>query len=94
MGSNLKTGDIGDDRLRNGLQPKTGEILDRLSGSKLIEWTVSISYSRARVGAPNHFENVVNDAVTYTNHLRRKAVTALDVVYALKRQRRTIYGFN
>ena len=29
----------------------------------------------------------------YTEHARRKTVTALDVVYALKRQGRTIYGF-
>ena len=38
-------------------------------------------------------ENVVRDAVTYTEHARRKTVTALDVVYALKRQGRTLYGF-
>ena len=29
-------------------------------------------------------ENVVRDAVTYTEHAKRKIVTALDVVYALK----------
>ena len=38
-------------------------------------------------------EGIVRDAVTYTEHARRKTVTALDVVYALKRQGRTIYGF-
>ena len=38
-------------------------------------------------------ENVVRDAVTYTEHAKRKTVTALDVVYALKRQGRTLYGF-
>ena len=31
-------------------------------------------------------ENVIRDAVTYTEHARRKTVTAMDVVYALKRQ--------
>ncbi|GJR81467.1 histone H4, partial [Tanacetum coccineum] len=31
--------------------------------------------------------------VTYTEHARRKTVTAMDVVYALKRQGRTLYGF-
>ncbi|KAL0721887.1 hypothetical protein Bca4012_036486 [Brassica carinata] len=35
----------------------------------------------------------VKDAVTYTEHARRKTVTAMDVVYALKRQGRTLYGF-
>ncbi len=38
-------------------------------------------------------ESVIRDAVTYTEHARRKTVTAFDVVYALKRQGRTLYGF-
>jgi histone H4 len=36
---------------------------------------------------------VIRDAVTYTEHAKRKTVTSLDVVYALKRQGRTLYGF-
>ena len=38
-------------------------------------------------------ENVIRDAVTYFEHAKRKTVTALDVVYALKRQGRTMHGF-
>jgi histone H4 len=38
-------------------------------------------------------QNVIRDSVTYTEHARRKTVTALDVVYALKRQGKTLYGF-
>jgi histone H4 len=38
-------------------------------------------------------ENVIRDAVTYTEHARRKTVTTIDVVYALKCQGRTLYGF-
>ena len=38
-------------------------------------------------------ETVVRDAVTYTEHARRKTVTAMDVVYALKHQGRTLYSF-
>ncbi|KAF4346999.1 hypothetical protein G4B88_030014 [Cannabis sativa] len=38
-------------------------------------------------------ENVIREALTYTEHARRKTVTAMDVVYALKRQGRTLYGF-
>jgi histone H4 len=47
----------------------------------------------------NHFTNfssftqVIRDSVTYTEHAKRKTVTALDVVYALKRSGRTLYGF-
>ncbi|CAJ0837027.1 7270_t:CDS:2, partial [Entrophospora sp. SA101] len=35
-----------------------------------------------------------NDTVTYTEYARCKTVTSLDVVYALKRQGVTLYGFN
>ena len=38
-------------------------------------------------------KNVIREAVTYTEHAKRKTVTAMDVVYALKRQGRTSYGF-
>ena len=37
--------------------------------------------------------NVIRDVATYTEHAKRKTVTAMDVVYALKRQGRTLYGF-
>eukprot|EP00644_Phytophthora_capsici_P014396 jgi/Phyca11/98892/e_gw1.3.200.1 len=37
--------------------------------------------------------NLVRDAVTYTEHGKRKTVTAMDVLHALKRQGRTLYGF-
>ncbi|KAK6988985.1 hypothetical protein R3P38DRAFT_2572326, partial [Favolaschia claudopus] len=38
-------------------------------------------------------ENVIRDTVTYSEHAKRRTVTALDVVYALKRSGRTLYGF-
>uniref|UniRef100_A0A1L8EJD3 Histone H4 n=1 Tax=Haematobia irritans TaxID=7368 RepID=A0A1L8EJD3_HAEIR len=44
-------------------------------------------------GSDVFLENVIRDAVTYTEHAKRKTVTAMDVVYALKRQGRTLYGF-
>ena len=38
-------------------------------------------------------QNVIRDAVVYTEHRRQKTVTAMDVVHALKRQGRTLFGF-
>jgi histone H4 len=38
-------------------------------------------------------ESVMHNAVIYTEHAKRKTVMASDVVYALKRQGRTLYGF-
>ena len=35
----------------------------------------------------------IRDGVAYTEHAKRKTVTTMNVVYALKRQGRTLYGF-
>jgi len=64
--------------------------LARRGGVKRIS---SLIYDETRNVLKNFLENIVRDAVTYTEHAKRKTVTALDVVYALKRQGKTIYGF-
>merc|ERR1712216_447541 len=64
--------------------------LARRGGVKRIS---SYVYSETRSVLKGFLENVVRDSVTYTEHAKRKTVTALDVVYALKRQGRTLYGF-
>jgi histone H4 len=64
--------------------------LARRGGVKRISAEI---YEETRNVLKSFLENVVRDAVTYTEHARRKTVTALDVVYALKRQGRTLYGF-
>ena len=53
---------------------------------------VRAPHSMSNVAATNSSQ-VIRDAVTYTEHAKRKTVTSLDVVYALKRQGRTLYGF-
>ena len=64
--------------------------LARRGGVKRISGLI---YEETRTVLRHFLENIIRDAVTYTEHAKRKTVTALDVVYALKRQGRTIYGF-
>nr|XP_027202892.1 histone H4-like [Dermatophagoides pteronyssinus] len=64
--------------------------LARRGGVKRISAAI---YEEVRSVLRSFLENVVRDAVTYTEHAKRKTVTAMDVVYALKRQGRTLYGF-
>ncbi|GFP94869.1 histone h4 variant th091 [Phtheirospermum japonicum] len=64
--------------------------LARRGGVKRISGLI---YEETRGVLKIFLENVIRDAVTYTEHARRKTVTAMDVVYALKRQGRTLYGF-
>ncbi|KAF0313832.1 Histone H4 [Amphibalanus amphitrite] len=54
---------------------------------------IGLIYEETRGVLKVFLENVIRDAVTYTEHAKRKTVTAMDVVYALKRQGRTLYGF-
>ena len=64
--------------------------LARRGGVKRIS---SLVYEETRAVLKGFLENVIRDSVTYTEHAKRKTVTALDVVYALKRQGKTLYGF-
>ncbi len=64
--------------------------LARRGGVKRIS---ALIYDESRTVLKNFLESVIKDSVTYCEHSKRKTVTALDVVYALKRQGRTLYGF-
>ena len=50
--------------------------------------TLLVIYEETRGVLKTFLEGVIRDAVTYTEHAKRKTVTSLDVVYALKRQGR------
>ena len=64
--------------------------LARCGGVKRISGTI---YEETRSVLKLFLENLIKDAVTYTEHGRRKTVTALDVVFSLKKAGRTLYGF-
>lgn len=49
-------------------------------------------YEETRGVLKTFLEGVIRDAVTYTEHAKRKTVTSLDVVYALKRQGRKLHS--
>ena len=50
-------------------------------------------YEETRSVLKVFLENVIRDAVSYTELARRKTVTTMDVRYALKRQGRNLYGW-
>ena len=64
--------------------------LARRGGVKRISQFV---YDDARQALKGFLTGVVGNATTYTEHARRKTVTAMDVIYALKRNNRTLYGY-
>ena len=50
-------------------------------------------YDEARRALLHFLQKVIWKAVHYTEHSRRKTVTALDVVYSLKSMGKTVYGY-
>nr|P80737.3 RecName: Full=Histone H4-1 [Blepharisma japonicum] len=73
--------------IRENIQGITKPAIRRLARRGGVKRTLSgLVYDETRNVLKVFLENVVRDAVTYTEHARRKTVTALDVVYALKRQ--------
>jgi histone H3/H4 len=79
--------------LRDNIQGITKPAIRRLARRGGVKRISGLIYEETRGVLKVFLENVIRDAVTYTEHARRKTVTALDVVHALKRQGRTLYGF-
>ncbi|KYQ90801.1 H4a, histone H4 [Tieghemostelium lacteum] len=65
--------------------------LARRGGVKRISFPI---YDETRNVLRTFLTSVIHDSVAYTDHANRRTVTAMDVVYALKRKGRTLYGFN
>ncbi|KAL5164495.1 Histone H4 [Glycine soja] len=78
--------------LRDNIQGITKPAIRRLARRGGVKRISGLIYEETRGVLKIFLENVIRDAVTYTEHARRKTVTAMDVVYALKRQGRTLYG--
>ena len=79
--------------LWDNIQGITKPAIRRLARRGGIKRISGLIYEEMR-GVLNVFlENVICDAITYIEHAKRKTVTAMDIVYALKRQGCTLYGF-
>ncbi|KAM3725884.1 Histone [Dirofilaria immitis] len=79
--------------LRDNIQGITKPAIRRLARRGGVKRISGLIYEETRSVLKVFLENVIRDAVTYCEHAKRKTVTAMDVVYALKRQGRTLYGF-
>ncbi|KAK4558914.1 hypothetical protein RGQ29_008249 [Quercus rubra] len=79
--------------LRDNIQGITKPAIQHLTRRGGVKRISGLIYEETRGVLKIFLENVIRDAVTYTEHAHHKTVTAMDVVYALKRQGRSLYGF-
>ncbi|CAH3188752.1 unnamed protein product, partial [Porites evermanni] len=79
--------------LRDNIQGITKPAIRRLARRGGVKRISGLIYEKTRGVLKVFLENMIRDTVTYTEHAKRKTVTAMEVLYALKRQGRTLYGF-
>ncbi|CAB3402523.1 unnamed protein product [Caenorhabditis bovis] len=77
--------------LRDNIQGITKPAIRRLARRGGVKRISGLIYEETRGVLKVFLENVIRDAVTYCEHAKRKTVTAMDVVYALK-QRLLLHG--
>lgn len=77
--------------LRDNIQGITKPAIRRLARRGGVKRISAMIYEETRGVLKTFLEGVIRDAVTYTEHAKRKTVTSLDVVYALKRQGRKFH---
>ena len=79
--------------LRDNIQGITKPAIRRLARRAGVKRISNLIYEETRGVLKIFLENVIRDSVTFTEHAKRKTVTALDVVHALKRQNKILYGY-
>lgn len=65
--------------------------LARRGGIKRISANI---YDEARTAMVDRLKTILEECVIYLEHSKRQTVTVGDVIFALKRQGRPIYGFD
>lgn len=80
--------------LRDNIQGVTKPAIRRLARRGGVKRINGLLYQETRGCLVLKLEKVLNDAVTYTVYARRKTVTTTDMLFALKRQGLTLYGFD
>ncbi len=71
----------------------TKQAIRRLARRGGVKRISSLVYEDTRLVLSKFLENLMHDATIYTKHADRKTITVLDIIYALKRQGKTLYGF-
>ena len=79
--------------LRDNIQGITKKDIRRLARRGGVKRISGLMYEETRGVLKVFLENVIKDSAIYAQHAGRKTITGMDVVYALKRQGRTLYGF-
>lgn len=79
--------------LRNNIEGVTKPAIRRLARRGGVKRINAGVYGETRVQLRTFLETIIRDAATYAEYSKRKTIMAADVIHALKRNGRTLYGF-
>ena len=79
--------------LRDNIQGISKPEIRRLARRGGVKRLSGLIYEETRGVLKVFLKNVIGDAVEYAHHSRRNTISAMDIVYALKHQGCTLYGF-
>ncbi|CAK8573665.1 unnamed protein product [Lathyrus sativus] len=79
--------------LRDNIWGITKPAIRRLARRGGVKRIIGLIYEETMLFLKVFLTKSIHAAASYINHARRKIVTAMDVMYTLKRQGRTLYGF-
>ena len=79
--------------LKDNIRGITKPAIRRLARRAGVKRISGLLYEEVRGVLKGFVEGVVRDSIAYTEHAKRKTVTALDVVHALKKRGRMLYGY-
>ena len=80
-------------KVGQGINEITNGAIRRLARRGGVKRISSTSYEPTRQFVDYFLDRVVRDCVTYAEHAKRRTVTAMDVVYALKKNGKVIFGY-
>ena len=81
-------------RFRDCIEGITKPSIRRLARRGGVKRISGLIYEETRSVLKVFLEKVIREAVIYTGYARRKTVTSMDIIRALKRQGKTLYSFD
>lgn len=78
---------------RTALQGITKPAIRRLARRGGVKRISGLVYDETRNYLKSFLTEVLRDTATYAEHAKRTTIKPLDIVYALRRQGRTLYGY-
>ena len=79
--------------LRDNIQGITKTNIKNLARRGGVKRQSGLIYEETRSVLKQFLEKIIRDSVTYAEHARRKTIQPVDIVCALRKNKRPLYGF-